>query len=81
MGSTFDRLRKQLKTDLKQEAQDCIKIYNCLKELNDGKVWSDHWRVFVTVTFDKYPSCERMYKPSKIGRVFLKGIIADKNES
>ncbi|MGK2864674.1 MAG: hypothetical protein ACSLE0_22280 [Chitinophagaceae bacterium] len=40
MGKLMIRLQKQLKTEYKKDAEDCIEIYNKLKEINDGHVWS-----------------------------------------
>lgn len=42
MGKLMNYLQKQLKSEgakLKKDAEDCIKIYEELKEMNDGKVW------------------------------------------
>lgn len=74
MGKLRDRLDKQLKTKHKKDAEDCIKIYNKIKEVSDGHVWSSEWNPLVNVSFiGKYP-CERRFKPSKVGYIFLKGI-------
>mgnify|MGYP001174242167 CR=1 FL=1 len=74
MGKLSDRLEKQSKTEYKQDAEDCIKIYNKLKEQSDGHVWESEWTPLVTVEFiGKYPYTRR-YKPTKIGYIFLKGI-------
>lgn len=71
-------LQKQLKSEdvkLKKNAEDCLKIYEKLKEMNDGKVWESSWNPLTTVKFvGTYPNSERIYKPSKEGYVFLKGI-------
>lgn len=71
-------LQKQLKNEdakLKKDAEDCIKIYEKLKEMNDGKVWESSWNPLTTVKFvGTYPNSMRIYKPSKEGYVFLKGI-------
>lgn len=74
MSKTLDRLQRQLTTDLKQDAEDCIKIYNKLSELYDGSVWSSHWGMLTDVKFKGLPSDERTFKPSKIGYIFIKGI-------
>lgn len=74
MGKLLDRLEKQLNTEYKQDAEECIKIYNKLKELNNGSVWESQWNLLVDVTFKGFPSNERRYKPNKIGCVFLKGL-------
>lgn len=41
MGKIYDRLQKQLQVEEhREDAEDCIKIYNKLKEMNDGSVWN-----------------------------------------
>lgn len=78
MGKLMNYLQKQLKSEdakIKKDAEDCIKIYEKLKEMNDGKVWESSWNPLTTVKFvGTYPNSERIYKPSKEGYVFLKGI-------
>lgn len=76
MGKLYDRLQKQLKSEeYKKDAEDCLKIYDKLKEMNDGKVWESSWNPLTTVKFvGTYPNSERIYKPSQEGYVFLKGI-------
>ena len=39
MGKLLDILEAQLKTDLSQDAKDCLIIYNKLKEIHNGHVW------------------------------------------
>lgn len=70
----MDRLQKQLTTDHKEEAEDCLKIYNYLKESNDGHVWDFQWGSLIDVSFKGFPSDNRWYKPNKIGYIFLKGL-------
>ena len=72
--NTYERLQKQLETEYKQDAEDCLKIYNKLKELDKGSVWSSKWNILVDITFKGYPSDERTFKPTPIGHIFLKGI-------
>lgn len=76
MGKLYDRLQKQLKSEeYKKDAEDCLKIYEKLKEMNDGKVWESSWNPLTVVKFvGTYPNSERIYKPSQEGYVFLKGI-------
>lgn len=76
MGKLYDRLQKQLKSEeYKKDAEDCLKIYEKLKEMNNGKVWESSWNPLTTVKFVvTYPNSERIYKPSQEGYVFLKGI-------
>lgn len=75
MGKLYDRLQKQLKLEeYKKDAEDCLKIYDKLKEMNNGSVWGSSWNLLTTVKFKGFPSDDRRYKPSKEGYVFLKGI-------
>ena len=76
MGKLYDRLQKQLKSEeYKKDAEDCLKIYEKLKEMNNGKVWESSWNPLKTVKFvGTYPNSERIYKPSQEGYVFLIGI-------
>ena len=76
MGKLYDRLQKQLKSEeFKKDAEDCLKIYEKLKEMNNGKVWESSWNPLRDVNFvGTYPNSKRMYKPSKIGYAFLRGI-------
>jgi hypothetical protein len=72
MGKLLNRLEKQLKTEFKQDAEDCLKIYNYLKETT-GHIWQSQWTLLVTTIFKGYPSDERRFKPTAIGYIFLKG--------
>lgn len=76
MGKLYDRLQKQLESEeYKKDAEDCLKIYEKLKEMNNGKVWESSWNPLTTVKFvGIYPNSMRIYKPSQEGYVFLKGI-------
>jgi len=74
MGKLIERLEKQLKTEYKDDAEGCIKIYNKLKELNNGHVWESQWNPLVDITFKGFPNTERRYTPSNLGRIFLKGL-------
>lgn len=74
MGKLLERLEKQLKTEHKEDAEDCIKIYNKIKEMSNGHVWESEWRHLVDTIFKGFPSNERRFKPTKIGYIFLKGI-------
>jgi len=67
----MDRLQKQLKTEFKQDAEDCLKIYNHLKETT-GHVWSSNWDPLVQTIFKGFN--ERRFKPTNIGYTFLKGL-------
>ena len=74
MGKLRNNLEKQLKTEYKQDAEDCIKIYDVLKE-RTGHVWESDWNPLTTIRFEgTYPNTKRIYKPSSIGYTFLKGL-------
>jgi hypothetical protein len=74
MGKLYNRLQKQLKTEYKQDAEDCLKIYNRIKELDNGYIWESNWRPLVDTIFKGFPSDEKRFKPTNIGYIFLKGI-------
>ncbi len=74
MGKLMDRLQKQLTTDKKKEAEDCLKLYEYLKEKDNGHVWGSRWESLTTVTFKGFPSDERWYKPNDIGYLVLIGL-------
>ncbi len=73
MGKLLDRLNKQLKTEYKQDAEDCLKIYNHLLETT-SHVWESNWCPLVDTIFKGFPSDERRFKPTTIGYIFLKGL-------
>lgn len=78
MSELKDRLLKQLETDYSEDAKDCIRIYEALKELNRGSVPSDQWMVLSRVQhLGTHIDPMRVYSPSKIGYVFLKGLEED----
>jgi len=78
MGKLFDRLQKQLKTEYKEDAEDCLKIYDTLKE-RTGSVWNSDWSPLVNAIFKGFPSDERRFKPTVVGYIFLKGINNETN--
>lgn len=72
MGKLLDRLNKQLTTEFKEDAEDCLKIYNTLKEIT-GHVWASQWNPLVNITISGcYPNNIHTYKPSFIGKTFIK---------
>ncbi len=79
MGKLLDRLEKQLKTEYKQDAEDCLKIYNKLKQMDNGCIWESKWRPLVDTIFKGFPSDERRFRPTTIGELFLKGIENEQN--
>nr|DAM02227.1 MAG TPA: hypothetical protein [Caudoviricetes sp.] len=72
MSKINDQLQEQLKTEYKKEAEDCIRIYNKLKEISEWHVWRSNWDVLIDVT--TFISNTPVYKPSRVGEIFLKGI-------
>ena len=55
MGKLLDRLNKQLKTEHKEDAENCLIIYNKLKEMHGGHVWSSNWTPLVDTIFKGFP--------------------------
>lgn len=83
MGKLYDSLQKQLKSEeYKKDAEDCLKIYEKLKEMNDGSVWESDWQQLTTIGGWIGEECPKTmaYKPSKLGYVFLKGIEEERKE-
>lgn len=75
MGNIYNSLQEQLKTKYKKEAEDCIKIYNKVREISGGSVWNSDWNVLVhTIFVGIYPNSKLIYIPTAIGEIFLKGI-------
>lgn len=76
MGKLMNRLTQQLKRpEHKQDAEDCIKIYNWIKSTDpEGRVWSSRWSALIDVKFKGFPSDIRDYKPNITGYTLLKGI-------
>lgn len=73
MGKLLDRLNKQLETEYAKDAEDCLEIYNYLKN-NTGGVWESDWRPLVNTVFKGFPSDERRFKPTALGYIFIKGL-------
>lgn len=73
MGKLLTRLEKQLKTENKQDAENCLKIYNYLVKTT-LHVWEGEWNVLVNTKFGTISNENRTYKPTKIGEIFLKGL-------
>jgi hypothetical protein len=76
MGKLFNELQHQLKLEeYKKDAEDCIKIYNKLKEQQDGHLWESTWNPLVSTSFiGKYPNSKRISKPTYLGRLVLADI-------
>lgn len=77
MGKLIIGLKRQLKNPAtKKDAEDCIKIYNWIKETDpEGRVWESRWTPLVDVWWEGlYPNSRAIYKPSITGHTLLKGI-------
>ena len=75
MGKLLNSLNAQLKTEHKKSAEDCLKIYNYLKEINNGSVWASQWNSLVITNFEgSYPNSKRISKLNNIGILTLKGL-------
>lgn len=74
MGKLYDRLQEQLTTEYKKDAEDCLKIYEHLKKIDDGHVWSSKWNLLTRTTFKGFPSDDRRYELTQLGRDVLNGI-------
>lgn len=68
----IDKLKAQLNTDFKTQAEECIKIYNKLKELT-GHVWASEFYALVKYGYSDEKH-KHIYFPSKTGKIFLKGL-------
>jgi len=73
MGKLQNRLNKQLETEFKQDAEDCLKIYDGLLKVT-GHVYGSTWGILVDTIFKGFPGDERRFKPTDIGYIFLKGL-------
>lgn len=76
----YNDLQKQLKyPQYKKDAEDCLKIYNKLKELiNDHKILKCQWKILcerLDLNINYYTKyLVTIYKPNSIGHIFLKRI-------
>lgn len=75
MGKLYECLQNQLQYKKhKDDAEDCIKIYEELKR-STGGVWASQWNTLTTLSFEgTYPNSIATYKPNEMGYMFLKGI-------
>ena len=67
-------LHNQRVSRFSKEAEDCLKIYQFLVELDDGHVWQQKWDVLVKHCYSR--DRVHFFKPTKIGKIFLKGLEA-----
>lgn len=75
MGNIERKLHEQAQMEeFAQDAEDCLKIYNALKDY-DGHVWDSQWRVLTKMGCKKVSSeYVFYYLPSYVGRIFLNGL-------
>jgi len=76
MGKLMNRLQQQLKTDKKEDAKECIAVYNHMVR-HTGHLWSSEWEKLVIPKFKGFPSNDRTYSLSHIGKMYLKGMKYD----
>lgn len=81
MGKLYECLQKQTQIEEnRKDAEDCIKIYNYLKD-STGGVWESQWNTLTTVTYKGvYPNSVMIYKPNEVGRTFLEGMVKKPEE-
>ena len=74
MGKLMNHLKRQLKEpEHKKDAQECIKIYNWLKDNDkDGCVWSSKWNPLVNVSFEGWNI--KRYSLNFMSKAILKSI-------
>lgn len=79
----MDSLKKQLKNpEHKKDAEDCIKIYNWIKDTDpDGRVWSSRWNSLVDTKFKGFPSSDRTHHPNITGRTLLIALCEKKKQT
>lgn len=74
MGKLLNSLNYQLKTEHKENAKECLEVYNYLKE-STGHVWESQWNNLVSTDFiGNYPNTIKISKLNSIGKIFLKGL-------
>lgn len=63
--------------EYRKETEDCIKIYNWIKEI-DSKSYRSKFSIFIeTKLIGEFPKIKILYIPNKIGQTLLKGIELD----
>ena len=77
MGKIATQLEVQMsKEGLQEYARQCKAIYDKLKEMDDGHVWSSKWGALVKISSrrNEADKVEFYYRPTDIGEIFLKGL-------
>jgi len=67
-------LKAQRVSRYSKEAEDCLKIWKFLADLDNGHVWQQKWDVLVKHCYSR--DKVHFFKPTKIGEIFLKGLEA-----
>ena len=70
MKNLLRTLEDQLSSKYQNEAEECIELFNWLKEI-DGFVWNRRWKNLVS-TFNDYGT--KRYYLNIVGETLLKGI-------
>lgn len=79
MSKIRKNLDRQLTTvGLIKDAKEVEIIYNHLME-TDNAIWGSKWSMLVHNIFKGYPSSERTYYLTEFGKIFLKGLLCEKN--
>lgn len=77
MSKLYNDLLRQLETEYKEEAEECIRVYDKLKELNNGSVWQSQWTLLVSTQYvGSYPNSHIISRLTPVGRIFFNGIYA-----
>ena len=59
----------------KKDAEDCIKLYNWIRENYEGEVWESDWTAIAKAKWiGKYPNFKLIHTPTLIGYTLLKAI-------
>jgi hypothetical protein len=65
---------KTIKTEYKEDAENCLIIYNKLGRNVCWICFGSNWTPLVNTIFKGFPSDERRFKPTEIGKIFLNGL-------
>ena len=81
-GKLEKALIRQLKTEFKEDAEQCFIIFNYLKQTQDGHIWESSWRPLVSVRWEGiYPNNIGFYKPTYLGKLLIKDLKENGNIS
>jgi hypothetical protein len=54
IGKLYDALQNNCKTECKEDAENCLIIYNKLEEMYAGSVWNSNWTPLVNTIFKRF---------------------------